>query len=213
LLPASPGNNLKDVPQRLSRHRHSNLAGPLEEINLMRASLSSFVPHKPTRAAAFPRSAFVRACLLTLCVAATLGSVAAQQPGPANPAEAAVAETKLAQVSDSAVRSPIDPVTILRNAKLLYIRKESVFFQPSELENELLKRPEFQRWGLLITRTEMDADLIIEVSRKVFTRFVYSVIDRRTNTVVASGKLSSLGGTLSTKIAKRVIENMKRVRQ
>ena len=113
----------------------------------------------------------------------------------------------------SAAAVPADPATILRNAKTLYIRKESAFFKPAELENELLKRPEFQRWGLVITRTESDADLIIEVGRKVFTRFVYTVIDRRTNTVVASGKLSSLGGTLSTKIAKRFIENMRRVRQ
>ncbi|HJU56541.1 MAG TPA: hypothetical protein VJ715_18290 [Pyrinomonadaceae bacterium] len=183
----------------------------------MRASLSSSVRQKPTRAASLLRAAFARARLLALCVAAAHGSVAAQQPLPANPASAVEAnataiENKVAQVSGPAVNAPTDPLTILRTAKLLYIRKESAFFKPSELENELLKRPEFQRWGLLITRTELDADLIIEVGRKVFTRFVYSIIDRRTNTVVASGKLSSLGGTLSTKIAKRVIENMKRVR-
>jgi hypothetical protein len=182
----------------------------------MRASLSSPVHQRPTQAASLLRGAFVRACLLALCVAAAHASIAAQQPTPANPAsaaEVAAAENKVAQVSDPAVTYPTDPVTILRTAKLIYIRKESAFFKPSELENELLKRPEFQRWGLLITRTELDADLIIEVSRKVFTRFVYTIIDRRTNTVVASGKLSSLGGTLSTKVAKRVIENMKRVRQ
>lgn len=179
----------------------------------MRASLSSSVLQQGARAAAFLRGAFARALLLALCVAAALGSAAAQQPSASNPAaaaEVAAAETITPQTSDS---WPTDPATILRNAKLLYIRKESVFFKPSELENELLKRPEFRRWGLVITRTEIDADLIIEVSRKVFTRFVYSIIDRRTNTVVASGKLSSLGGTLSTKVAKRVIENMKRVRQ
>jgi hypothetical protein len=81
------------------------------------------------------------------------------------------------------------------------------------LENELRKRPEFQRWGLAITRNEGDADLIIEVGRKVFTtRFVYTVIDPRTDIVVTSGKLSSLGGTLSTRIAKRFIQQMQQVR-
>ncbi|HKQ52802.1 MAG TPA: hypothetical protein VJT74_10560 [Pyrinomonadaceae bacterium] len=148
----------------------------------MRASLSSSV-----------LQLIARACLLAFAVTLAHGSVAAQQPD--HPAE---------QVADSA--------TLLRRAKVIYIRKESAFFKPAELENELLKRPEFQRWGLTITRSEVDADLIIEVSRKVFTRFVYTVIDRRTNTVVASGKLSSLGGTLSTKIAKRFVENMRRVR-
>ncbi len=182
----------------------------------MSASLSSPLQN-PTRAAFFPRGPFSRACLLALCVATAQWSVAAQQPGPAGPAsaaEVAAAATNAPQTSDSPARAIlVDPVTILRNAKLIYVRKESVFFKPAELENELLKRPEFQHWGLLITRTEADADLIIEVGRKVFTRFVYTVIDRRTNTVVASGKLSSLGGTLSTKIAKRFIENMKRVHQ
>ena len=117
------------------------------------------------------------------------------------------------QSSDSNAAPVTDPATILRKAKLIYIRKMTAFIEATELENELRKRPEFQRWGLAITRTEADADLILEVNRKVFTRFVYSVIDPRTNTVVMSGKLSSLGGTLSTKIAKRFIKQMQRVRQ
>lgn len=117
------------------------------------------------------------------------------------------------QFSDSNAPPVTDPATILRNAKLIYIRKKSVYFKAPELENELRKRPEFQRWGLAITRNEADADLIIEVGRKVFTtRFVYTVIDPRTNIVVTTGKLSSVGGTLATKIAKRFIEQMQQVR-
>lgn len=118
------------------------------------------------------------------------------------------------QVSDSTPGPAVtDPATILRSAKLIYVRKKSVYFKAPELENELRKRPEFQRWGLAITRNEADADLIIEVGRKVFTtRFIYTVIDPRTDIVVLSGKLSSLGGTLATKIAKRFIEQMRDVR-
>ena len=116
------------------------------------------------------------------------------------------------QYSDSNAAPVTDPATIMRNAKIIYIRKKTIYIEAPELENELLKQREFQRWGLAITRNETDADLIIEVGHKIFTRFVYTVLDPRTNTVVASGKLSSLGGTLSTKIAKRFIENMQRVR-
>ncbi len=117
------------------------------------------------------------------------------------------------QYSDSNAPPITDPAMILRNAKLIYIRKKSVYFKAPELENELRKRPEFQRWGLAITRNEADADLIIEVGRKVFTtRFVYTVIDPRTDIVVTSGKLSSVGGTLATKIAKRFIEQIQQVR-
>jgi hypothetical protein len=117
------------------------------------------------------------------------------------------------QVSASNAAPITDPTTILRNARLIYIRKKSVYFKAPELENELRKRPEFERWGLMITRNDADADLIIEVGRKVFTtRFVYTVIDPRTDIVVLTGKLSSLGGTLATKIAKRLIEQMRQVR-
>lgn len=117
------------------------------------------------------------------------------------------------QVSDSNAAPVTDPATILRNAKLIYVRKKSVYFKAAELENELRKRSEFQRWGMAITRNESDADLIIEVGRKVLTtRFVYSVIDPRTDIVVTSGKLSSIGGTLATKIAKRFIEQLQQVR-
>ena len=104
------------------------------------------------------------------------------------------------------------PVNALRSARTIFIRSKSIFFKPATLENELLKRPEFQLWGLVITREEADADLIIEVERKVFSKFTFSVIDPRTNTVVASGKLSSLGGTVEHKIAKKFVSRMKAVR-
>ncbi len=150
---------------------------------------------------------------LFISIAATVhGQALNGAPAPtAQPARPVLVSSD--QFSDSNIPPITDPATILRNAKLIYIRKKSVYFKAPELENELRKRPEFQRWGLAITRNEADADLIIEVGRKVFTtRFVYSVIDPRTDIVVTSGKLSSVGGTLATKIAKRFIEQMQQVR-
>jgi hypothetical protein len=133
------------------------------------------------------------------------------QASTAQPASAVVVSSD--QFSDSNAPPITDPATILSNARLIFIRKKSVYFKAPELENELRKRPEFQRWGLAITRNEADADLIIEVGRKVFTtRFIYTVIDPRTDIVVTSGKLSSVGGTLTTKIARRFIEQMQQVR-
>jgi hypothetical protein len=133
------------------------------------------------------------------------------QPEAAQPAGVVSANGE--QFSNSNVQPITDATTIMRQAKLIYVRKKSVYFKAPELENELRKRPEFQRWGLSITRNEADADLIIEVGRKVFTtRFIYTVIDPRTDIIVTSGKLSSVGGTLATKIAKRFIEQMQQVR-
>ncbi|HYY59075.1 MAG TPA: hypothetical protein VE842_17225 [Pyrinomonadaceae bacterium] len=106
-----------------------------------------------------------------------------------------------------------DAADILRSARTIFIRTETIFFKPATLENALLKRAEFQAWGLAISRVEWDADLIIEVDRKLFTtRFVYSVIDRRTSMVVASGKISSIGGTVEGKISDSFIKRMRQVR-
>ena len=66
--------------------------------------------------------------------------------------------------------------------------------------------------SLVITRDEAAADLILELEHDVFTKYVYTAIDRRTNTVVASGKLSSLGGTVGGKVAKRFLKQMLQAR-
>jgi hypothetical protein len=154
-------------------------------------------------------------CALVLLILSVPG-IAAQPPRSLSTAQeesARVVASASDQVSDSAASPVTDPRAILRAAKLIYIRKKSVYFKAPELENELRKRPEFQSWGLAITRNERDADLIVEVGRKVFTtRFIYTIIDTRTDIVVLSGKLSSLGGTLATKIAKRLIEQMRSLR-
>ena len=136
-------------------------------------------------------------------------TVAATVADKINPEAASV---KLVRV-DNVAPAITDPAEVLRRARLIYVRKKSVYFKAQELENELRKRPEFQAWQLAITRDEADADLVIEVGRKVFTsKFVYTVIDPRTEIVVTSGKLNSIGGTLATKIAKRFIEQMRDVR-
>ncbi|HYG08599.1 MAG TPA: hypothetical protein VD835_01365, partial [Pyrinomonadaceae bacterium] len=75
------------------------------------------------------------------------------------------------------VAAKMTPAETLRSAQTIFIRTKSVYFKPAALEQELLDRSEAQQWGLVISRDETDADLIIEVDRKLFTnRFVYSVL-------------------------------------
>ncbi|HEV2915398.1 MAG TPA: hypothetical protein VGX92_19115 [Pyrinomonadaceae bacterium] len=124
---------------------------------------------------------------------------------------ATISTVDAAPVSQAEARPT--PTDMLRSARTIFIRTNTIYFKPATLENALLKRSEFQDWGMAITRIEWDADLIIEVDRKIFTtRFVYSVIDRRTTTVVASGKISSLGGTVEGKISDSFIKRMRQVR-
>lgn len=105
------------------------------------------------------------------------------------------------------------PTEVLRSARTIFIRTKSVYFKPVTLENALLKKDEFQQWNLAITREQTDADLIIEVDRKLFTTsFVYSVIDPRNKRVLASGKVNSIGGTVEGKISDSFIKRMRQVR-
>ena len=112
--------------------------------------------------------------------------------------------------NEAARPSPLD---VLRAAQTIFIRTKSHYFKPAALEQSLLDRSEVQTWGLVITREEANADLIIEVDRKLFTnKFVYSVIDPRTNTVLLSGKIGSLGGTVEDQIANGFVKRLQRFR-
>ena len=125
---------------------------------------------------------------------------------------AAAVQVEQKEQAKEAARYSVNDV--LRAAQTIFIKSKSVYFKPSTLENSLLQRDEFQEWGLSITRTESDADLIIEVGRKVFTTsFVYSVIDTKTSRIVASGRINSIGGTVEGKISDSFIKKMKAARR
>jgi len=81
------------------------------------------------------------------------------------------------------------------------------------VEDKLLKRPEFQQRGFAVTRDVDDADLIIELRHDLLTKYVFTIIDVKSRTVVAGGKLSSLGGTVAEKVAKRFIKEINAVSQ
>jgi membrane glycosyltransferase len=105
------------------------------------------------------------------------------------------------------------PADVLRSAQTIFIRTETIYFKPAALEQALLNREEFERWNLAITREEAEADLIIEVDRKLFTNiFVYNVLAPRAKMVVTGGKIGSLGGSVEGQIADSFIKKLKRVR-
>lgn len=106
-----------------------------------------------------------------------------------------------------------DAHDLLRTAQRIFIRTKSVYFKPAALEQALLDREEVQQWGFVISREEADAELIIEVDRKLFSnRFVYSVIDPKTQRVLLAGKIGSLGGTVEGQIANGFVQRLRRIR-
>jgi hypothetical protein len=99
---------------------------------------------------------------------------------------------------------------ILRAAKKIYVTSSSFAVGEAVIESKLRKCKEFEQFGLVITRDAGAADLILEVRHDIFTKYVYSAVDPNTNMVVASGKLSSLGGTVAGKVAKRFMKEIAR---
>ena len=108
----------------------------------------------------------------------------------------------------SAQSSTPDPVASLRSARLIYVKSSSLLVGNSVIEEKLQKRAEFSQMGLVITRDPDAADLILEVHHDRLTKYVYTAVDPKHNIVVAGGKLSSLGGTVAGKVAKRFLKQV-----
>ena len=153
----------------------------------------------PGKSMALRRIFFPFLTVLTLAFLQS-GRIVAQEPGEmASQAEPfSESNARRARRTES-VRNPGE---ILRSARYIYVRSQSALVAAEDIENKLRKHLKFQRLGLLITRKEMDADLILEVRRSVLTKFVFTAVEPVTLVVVASGKLSSLGGTVDGKVAK-----------
>jgi len=106
-----------------------------------------------------------------------------------------------------------DAVVALKSAKSIYVKSSSVLVGRSVIEEKLQKRAEFSQMNLVITRDEAVADIILEVHHDVLTKYVYTAVDSKRNIVVASGKLSSLGGTVAGKVAKKFLKQVMQARQ
>src|SRR5436190_1702993 len=116
-------------------------------------------------------------------------------------------------VSSNASETSSVQLISLRTAKYIFVRSKSLAVGVSVIEEKLQKRREFQSMGLVITRDPYAADIILEVHHDLFTKYVYTAVDRKTDIVVAGGKLSSLGGTVAGKVSERFLKQMLSARQ
>jgi hypothetical protein len=98
-------------------------------------------------------------------------------------------------------------------SRKVFVHSKSVLVSAAVVEDKLLKQPEFQQRGFVITRNLDDADFVIELRHDLLTKYVFTVIDVKSQTVLAGGKLSSIGGTVGEKVAKRFIKEIRPVSQ
>lgn len=90
----------------------------------------------------------------------------------------------------------------------VFVRSKALLVKASVVEDKLMKRDEFAQMGLVLTRDPIDADIILELRHDVLTKYVYSAVDAHTQIVLAGGKVSSLGGTVAGKVAKRFLKQL-----
>ena len=98
-------------------------------------------------------------------------------------------------------------------ARRVLVRSTSLLVHAAVVEDKLLKNSKFRQSGFVITRDPADADLVLELRHDVLTMYVFTVVDTKTSTVIVGGKLSSLGGTVADKVAKRFVKEMSALKQ
>ena len=184
------------------------------------------------RGVSSPRARALAAFMLALLFAATPAPRAHAQVRPADaqdrpqpsrqqsekqkdsPFEEDKDESESESKSEKEVVRPraTDPATLMRTAHFIRVHSDSIFVNEREVEDSLRKRKEFQAWGMVLTRNDAEADLVIEISRKAFTRrFTFTVLDPRTMEIVTSGKTRSVlfGKHIPTKIAEKFANRVK----
>lgn len=109
---------------------------------------------------------------------------------------------------DRTIAASVERPKRSHTGRRVFVRSKSLLVGAAVVEEKLLKQPEFRQLGFVLTRDESDADLILELRHDLFTMYVFSVVDAKTGVVLLGGKLSSLGGTVAGKVAKRFVKEM-----
>ena len=118
----------------------------------------------------------------------------------------------IAKAQDQAANEPKQRQRIV-NTRRVFVRSTSLLVRAAVVEDKLLKNSQFKQMGFVITRDPRDADLVLELRHDLLTKYVFTVVDLKTMNVIAGGKLSSLGGTVAGKVAKRFVKEMSGVGQ
>ena len=78
----------------------------------------------------------------------------------------------------------------------------------------MLKRPEFAKLNLTITRYKDSADLYVEIGfvhlSLITHRYVYRIYDRRSGSVIAAGETTSWG-SLAENLARHIAKSLNAV--
>ncbi|HTD21217.1 MAG TPA: hypothetical protein VK738_01040 [Terriglobales bacterium] len=106
--------------------------------------------------------------------------------------------------------APLSKKDLMARDKIFFVTSDTFYVKKEELEKGLLNREEFEKWGLLVTHNQRDADAILYVRRAAFqNNFPYTVTDRQTGIVIMGGEVNSLFGTVPGKIAGDIVNKLR----
>ena len=127
----------------------------------------------------------------------------------------AAEEKRAAEESARAVET--SPKALLGRARTFYIDSDTSYFESVQLQNALLKRPEFDTWQMAIVEgwdKRNVADVLIDIDRPLFTyTFTYKITDRSKGIVLATGKVTAFDSNAAAPmLAARIVEEIKKAR-
>lgn len=147
--------------------------------------------------------------LITICSAAGLAQDSVAKSLPQQSDTAATRQRRTSSESeDATIVFGAKTEVQVKAGRRVFVRSTSLLVRGAVVEDKLLKQAEFQQLGFVITREFSEADFILELRHDLFTKYVFTVIDAKTELVLAGGKLSSVGGTVAGKVARRFVKEM-----
>ncbi len=123
---------------------------------------------------------------------------------------AAAAQTQPAEARDGERRTrrkrtleDTSPGSLVREARTLYVA-ESRHVEKKYIEYKLGKYAELRDWGLMLVADADAADLVLTVE-KTALNYIFTLTDRRTSVIVATGKCIAVNGRLAAEYLGREI--------
>lgn len=108
-------------------------------------------------------------------------------------------------------REDLSPGSLVREARTVYVA-QSGHVEKKYLEYKLGKYDELRDWGLMLVADPAAADLVVTVD-KTALNYIFTLTDRRTSVIVASGKCVAVNGRLAAEyLGKEIVRKIKDVR-
>lgn len=162
---------------------------------LTAVALFAFAGHAVFAAAAPAHAATVRAAAQT------------QRPDPPHDGDAERRE----RARKTRGLEDLSPGSLVREARTLYIA-ESRHVEKKYLEYKLGKYAELRDWGLILVADVNMADLVLTVE-KTALNYIFTLTDRRTSVIVATGKCIAVNGRLAAEyLGKEIVKKIRDAR-